>query len=527
MTTNFLTRTLWAGALLIATCSFAQDAVRLTVGATDGTGAPVSTLTQSDFTVQDAGKPRPLTSFTGPKDQPAAPAQLPPNEFSNASDVSQGGAIFVVLDTIHTRYLDERDIRELILRFLARSAQAKHAVTLGILSDKGLRLYHDYRTGPAVLLAALAKAGLGGLKGTPPPPGLNDTEITAEAARLIAFSKGDGSNPTPQDRALRSSADMPLIMFQDVAHAAYGLPGRKMLVWVTNVVPFDIDPKSMQFTSPKESNRGAAVNGVAAGGSKDAFSADQMKHLVPLWRKSVRALFDGGVAVYPVEARGVFSSATDSFTVSVMKILAQLTGGKAYFGSNDPFPEILQLSNGNTAGYAMTFAGDTSGNDFHRVAVTNTAGAQLTYALGYFPSELTPKAAARDETSLAMQSPLEYTAIKIKVAVGNIEDAAGGKKKVNLVISLPGDSSVLNEAEKKVDVGLLAVAKNAKGEVVGRMNEGAGGQFPPEAVAQIKQLGFQLKRSMEVSPGDSTLHFLVRNNQTGQMGSVLFPLKIQ
>jgi len=45
---------------------------------TDGTGAPVSTLTQSDFTVQDAGKPRPLTSFTGPKDQPAAPAQLHP-----------------------------------------------------------------------------------------------------------------------------------------------------------------------------------------------------------------------------------------------------------------------------------------------------------------------------------------------------------------------------------------------------------------------------------------------------------------
>ena len=64
--------------------------------------------------------------------------------------------------------------------------------------------------------------------------------------------------------------------------------------------------------------------------------------------------------------------------------------------------------------------------------------------------------------------------------------ARAGKKKVNLVISLPGNSGILNEATGKVDVGFLAVATNAKGEKVGSMNEGAGGKFPPEAVAQIK-----------------------------------------
>ncbi len=199
------------------------------------------------------------------------PPQLQPNEFSNQPDFREtSGAIFVVLDTIHTRYIDERDERVLILKFLGQAAQAKHAVTLGILNDKGLHLYHDYHTGSDVLLAALSKAGLGGMKGVAPPPGVNDAEVAAEAARLTTFSKGDLSNAMGEGIILRANIDLPLIMFQDIAFASDGLPGRKALVWVTNGVPFDIDPKSMQFKSLQVSNTGVAVGGVTVGGSKDA-----------------------------------------------------------------------------------------------------------------------------------------------------------------------------------------------------------------------------------------------------------------
>ena len=59
------------------------------------------------------------------------------------------------------------------------------------------------------------------------------------------------------------------------------------------------------------------------------------------------------------------------------------------------------------------------------------------------------------------------------------------------------------------------------------MNEGADGKFPPDAVAHIKELGFQLKRSFEVSPGECTVHFLVRDNQSGRMGDVVFPLSVK
>ena len=273
----------------LAFSAAAQDSVRLTVSVTSADGSPVSNLKQADFSVQDAGKPRSIDTFVSPQARVVAP-QLEANEYSNAPDANEAGAIFVVFDTIHTRFIEERDMREMVMKFLGRAAQAKRAVALAILNDKGLHIYHSYQTSSNILLAALIKTGLGGLKGATPPPGVNDAEVSAEAARLSAFSRGDLSNATPQNQLLISNIDMPLMMFQEVARAAYGLPGRKALVWVTNAIPFDIDPKNFQFVSPKESNFGAAVNGAQTPGIKDALSGDQVKRLMPIWRHSMRDL---------------------------------------------------------------------------------------------------------------------------------------------------------------------------------------------------------------------------------------------
>jgi VWFA-related protein len=535
----FLTLTLSSQVLFAA---IAQSNLTVTVSATGPGNTPLLNLTQPDFSIQDGGKASAIASFAGPNIKSPTPPQLQPNEFSNIPDFRESsGAIFVIFDTIHTRYMDERDARTEVLRFLGKAAQAKHAVTLAILSEKGLYIYHDYRTGSDVLLAAMSKAGVGGMKGVAAPQGVNEADVNAEAARLTAFNKGDRSNATPDDQLLHSSIDMPLIMFQDIAFAAAGLPGRKSLVWVTNAVPFDIDPKSMQFKSPQVNSRGAPVGGTAAsqtsagsfgtavGGSKDMLTDAEKKRIAPIWRLSMRAMFDAGVAVYPVEVRGSSASGSNTLSQAAMKELATITGGRAFFGSNDPFPDILSVSNGNTAGYALGYVADTaSGTDFRRIDVTSTrANVDIGHPAGYFPYEGTPKSRAGSEIGLAMTSPLEYTGVEFKVAVAGIEEGTGGKKKVNLVVTLAGDSGVLNEAGGTVDVGFVAKALSASGQTVGSMNEGAGGKFPPEAIAQIKEQGFQLKRSFEVSPGDCTVHFLVRDNQSGRMGDVVFPLSVK
>jgi VWFA-related protein len=516
--------------VLVAVSAHSQENVRVTVSVTNPGNTPVLNLLKGEFSVQDSGKPQTLTTFSPPDPKPAAPPLLQPNEFSNVPDFREtSGAIFVVFDTIHTRYIDERDARTEVLKFLGKAAQAKHAVILAILSDKGLTVYHDYHTGSDVLLAAMAKSGLGGMKGVAAPPGVSEAEVNAEAARLTAFSKGAQSNATAENQLLRSSIDMVMNMFQDVAFASAGLPGRKALVWVTNAAPFDIDTKTMQFKSPQSSSYGAAVNGAAVGGSKDQLTTGEIKRISGIWRQTMRALFDAGMAVYPVEVRGNYSAAANTLSQVAMKGLAQLTGGKAFFGTNDPFPDILTTSTGNTAGYVLGYSTDTPASpDFRRTEVTaNRGNAETAQAAGYFPYEGTTKTRADAEIGLAMTSPLEYTAIRFKITVAGIEEGTGGKKKVNLVIMLPGDAGVLNETAGTVDVGFVARAVNAAGQTVGKMNEGAGGKFPPDAVAQIKELGFQLKRSFEVSPGDCTVHFLVRDNHSGRMGDIVFPLSVK
>ena len=508
--------------------AFAQDTVRATVSATKG-ATPVSNLTQADFNVKDSGKPRTVTAFTAPTLKAAAPEKLQANEFSDSPDLREtSSAIFVVLDTIHTRYVDERDARVQILKFLAKAAQSKHAVTLAILSEKGLRVFHNYRTGSDVLLAALVKTGLGGTKGMTAPSGVNETEVNAEAARLTAFSKGEESNAATPEQ-MRFFVDLPMLMFQQVALSADGLPGRKMLVWVTNEVPFDIDSKTKQFKSPLESSHGVAVGGATVGGTKEALNSAEVKKIMPVWRRAVRALFDAGMGVYPVEVRGPTSLGVSSFTTETMRTLAELTGGKAFYGNNDPFPEIFTIAETVTAGYCVSYAGDApGGTDFHPVEVSATpANTQIVQSAGYFPYEGTDKSRTGEVIGIAMKSPLEFSGVPFKLTVAGIEDGAAGKKKVNLVITLPGNSGVLNEATGSVDVALLAKATNSTGQVVGNMSEGAGGKFQPPQVAQIKEMGFQLKRSFEVSPGDCTIRFLIRDNQTGRIGDVIFPLSVK
>ncbi len=323
--------------------------------------------------------------------------------------------------------------------------------------------------------------------------------------------------------------DLPMIMFLEVAMAAEGLPGRKMLLWVTNEVPFDIDSKTKQFKSPVESSRGVAVQGAAVGGTKESLSSAEVKKIAPIWRRAVRALFDGGVAVYPVEVRGSTSAGAASSTIDAMKVLAQMTGGKVFYGTNDPFPEIFTASAAYVGGYNLAYVGDVpAGSDFHPVEVNvSRPNIQVGQSAGYFPYEGTSKSRAAENVAMAMRSPLQVTGILYKVAVAGMEDGAAGKKKVNLVISLPGDTGLVNESTGVVDVGFVAKAANAAGQAVGSMNEGAGGKFPPDAVTQIKQIGFQLKRSFEVSPGECTVRFLVRDNQSGQMGDVIFPLTVK
>ena len=74
----------------------------------------------------------------------------------------------------------------------------------------------------------------------------------------------------------------------------------------------------------------------------------------------------------------------------------------------------------------------------------------------------------------------------------------------------------------------FSLLESGKPRSIDSFRAATGGQFPPEAIAQIKELGFQLKRSIEVpSKGQYTLHLVLYDNQTGRIGSLSAPMTIQ
>jgi hypothetical protein len=50
--------------------------------------------------------------------------------------------------------------------------------------------------------------------------------------------------------------------------------------------------------------------------------------------------------------------------------------------------------------------------------------------------------------------------------------------------------------------------------------------LPPAAVSQVESGGLTYANSLNLPPGDYTVHLVVRDNQSGKIGSVVAQLKV-
>lgn len=254
-----ITAVVWAVACL-AQSSGPVDARKLEFGAvvTDANGAAIRDLTGKDLTLEIEKKTLPARIQTIlPAEASVEPSQ---GEFTNRNDAVTGrGLVMLVFDTIHTRWLDEKDLRPQIAKYLASCASHNSPVFLLVMDNHGgLQTVHDYTTSSATLTSALNRADAV-VHGR--PPGDATPEVTAEAARLVDFLKGTTANFTPASGPLRASPEPVLDMFRTLAAATAGIAGRKSLVWIANKSPFEVDEKTGMVTSTTTVVNGYGVVG--------------------------------------------------------------------------------------------------------------------------------------------------------------------------------------------------------------------------------------------------------------------------
>jgi VWFA-related protein len=307
--------------------------VVLDVVVTDKRGQPVHGLKRSDFTVFERDEKMTLQSFEEHRaDQARSPASLPakqvlaPNVFTNLSDMPENGPLNVLLmDALNTPMADQMYVREQMLEYAKRAPGGTRIVIFG-LSNR-LYLLQGVTTSPVVVKAA--------------------------AQRFIA-------KKAPVPTQLRGRYTLAAI--DELARYLSGLPGRKNLIWFAGSFNLGIVPEG-----DRANHFGSLAN-----------SADEAKQTANLLTRS-------RVAVYPVDARGLIGNPDMSAGVALppgaqtvgprawqisegdflgqradekitMNMLAERTGGKAFYDTNGLKDALQQAINNGSNYYTLTYA---------------------------------------------------------------------------------------------------------------------------------------------------------------------------
>jgi VWFA-related protein len=546
--------------------------VMVPVVVTGESGKHVSGLTKDAFRIEEDGKVREVAVFEEitPGKLTAPPAESKPSVSAaapTASNVSLNNAnsnhfTIVMLDLINTPVLKQTEGRQHLIDFLTKGLTPDEPVTLLGLGSKGIVQLHSFTTDTRLLIAALEKAN----------SQVSSTEMTTLEQQEETDQNADWMNsitaPTEVAQQIvqfmqdaidtqaalqqRDTTRQTLDALKQVAQAFAGNRDRKTLIWASAGFPFMInDPRAFTHLGTD---------------------------MAPLYEQTWKALNAANIAVYPVELVGLDSRSVDasqhgysnmqraahsgrgSSTANPMgtngalayddnyqrqetlKAFADATGGKPCLNSND-FKKCYGDAIEDSQSYYMLgyyLPSDPGKPGWRKLKVRVSAlDTHVRAREGFFvapPADDSP-ATRRDEVLTALSSPFEYTGVVMDVKSSSSAAVAAkdGAKAAepqrvmqDFIVHVPSSSIVIDPQNKnRVNLEIAAVALDKKGRDVSRFSQTVQVSFNPEMLARILKTGIALKEQLELIPGNYECRFIVRDNQSGQIGTVHMPFELK
>jgi VWFA-related protein len=510
--------------------------VQVPVVVTDAAGKHIQGLTKSDFKILENGKPQSITGFeeitppTGIVASYTSPAgiftNLTPNESKPRS------LTVIVLDEVNTPFLGQAYARSQLIKYLANHLDASQPLGLMVIDRKGLTELSGLDSDPAQLIAILKKASgkvsemerfngdaqalaaggaqssaLGGIR----PGDSPEAKIRGFMLQQDALNAAD-----TQSRAIETT----LRAFLSLAWSLSGVPGRKSLVWVTGSFPFNLD----SFASvPGDAN------------------------LRALYERTLKSLNDAQISVYPLDARGLVTDskysadtqgsmlgadAPDTLrqaSLNSLKNFAEMTGGVAYYNTNDLASAFGRAVQDSASYYLLSYYLDHRNNKpgWRKLqVVVSRKDAEVRARAGYLVTDVAvnPERTHKADIEFALGSPFESTGIPISEQWQGVQ-ADGGKKKMGFVLQVPATGLIDETDKNRIDIEIVAQATK-KGVSAGTLSQTMKGLIVPETLAKLKADGIVYRNFLDLSPGDYQVRFVVRDNLTGKIGSVIVPLTV-
>jgi VWFA-related protein len=549
--------------------SVGANLVIVPVIVTDKHGEHVTGLKDEDFEVKEEGVVQKIVhldeiSPDGAKVEKTVP--VPSHTFGNTVLEQPKRLMIIALDQINTAFQNATDGHRMLVDFLSKSADQNTLIALVALQHNGVRIIHNFTSDPSVLAAAVQKVkSVISSRDTHSLDALGDnSQADIEALQLIALLHGTdvtgGSSTADLLAAARASsavqraqidasrqAQESLITledFQQLAQYFWGVPGRKSLIWASTGFPFSLGssaqsstrgtlPDDWQRTFRMLADANVSVYPVDIGGLLPGVNPNNMQAISSALATS-NGSNDGNSSVRSKQLDGVAGGAfidPSSARHDTMRQLADMTGGQAFYNSND-VSGLFRLAGGDAAQYYMLayYTKNTGKAGWRKLSVkVHRDSVRLRARAGFFFHDpgSEPEAARQADEMMAMASDLNFTAMPLSGTWENVE-SAGNERKVHFLLSIPaGVPFVDNEHQNHINFDFRALATDSNGRVVAKLGERMATNLSPESLAQIQTKGLDYANFLTLPPGQYRIHFVVHDNQKGTLGSVTVPLKVE
>jgi VWFA-related protein len=494
------------------------DLVLTNVVARDAkTGQMVLGLKQSDFSVFENGKQQQISTF----DFESVDKATPLNEamisgLTASGSVNNGKAVVVakpedlrnhrlIVMFFDLTSMQPEDLDRSVLAaqdFLKNKMQAADLVALVSL-DTTLKVDQDFTADKQALINEVAV--------------YNGTEGQGFAQGATANSNQveDTTGYTPDESEYNDlNTDRELFALRAVAKSLEKISEKKSLLYFSGGISRD----GIENQASLRSVINAAVRANLAIYSVDVRG---LQAILPVGDASTGSMrgtgaYSGGALLNNMNAN--FASQ------EVMSTLSTDTGGKPFFDSNDFSAAFAQVQRDTSSYYAIGFHSSNPARDgrFRKLTIKiNKPGVKLEYRPGYYAPADYQHAGKEDrerdlEDQLASDLPATDMAVYMDAMYFRLDE---NRFFVPVSLIVPGSQIpfVKGGDKDKATLDIIGSVMDEAKRPIGHARETVKLNLDP--ALQARQKNIQYTTSFNLPPGKYELKFVVRENQTGRMGS--------
>jgi VWFA-related protein len=493
-----------------------SELVLVNVVVRDKKGNLVRGLKKEDFTVTEDGKRQEISTF----------------DFENVDELATAGPAEATITgatstngLLHSSnaQLDARD-RRLILLFFDFSGMDPEQIERGVDSAKK---FVSEKMMPADLIALVSLSTNMRV----------DLDFTADKSKVLSilsaytstqgqgFDAGaegsaegapeTGGSFTPDDTDYNTfTADRKLLALQAIMQALGKINQKKSIIYFSN---------------------GITQSGVDNQSALRATTASAVKANVSIYPLDVRGLqaFPPGGEAQNASLHGqsayngnaVFNDLNgNAASQETLSTLADDTGGKAFFDSNDFSGVFSQVQKDTSAYYVLGFTSSNSlkdGHFRHLKVQLNRQDVKLEYRSGYYAGrdfQHLNNTDREQQLTDELEAPLSQTDVAVYAGAHYFrQDDSHYYLDVSLVI--PGSQIPFVQAKDKDSATIDIIGQVlANGKLpVGHQRDTV--KLAVDSAQQVRRKNVQYNTGFLLAPGSYHLKFVVRENRTGRMGS--------